>query len=78
MYGTEDAPEAIDALFRLGVRLIADFGRLLGICYEAANLLLFVVLHPLLTLWLAAALAATLAENRRLRRRRRADAPPTA
>jgi hypothetical protein len=40
-----------------------------GISYEAANILLFVVLHPLLTLALAAMLVSAWVRNRRLRRR---------
>lgn len=63
------ATSGLDRMFWECVALIVRFAEAAGISHEAANILLFVVLHPLLTLALAAMLVSAWARNRRLRRR---------
>lgn len=52
------SPSGLDRLFWECVVLIVQFAEAVGISYEAANILLFVVIHPLVTIALAAALAS--------------------
>lgn len=55
----------IDQLFWWCVRLLETGAALLGISYEALNIAVFVVLHPLVTLGL---LGVVLVQRRQLRR----------
>ena len=57
-----------DRLFWECVALIVRFAQATGLTYEAANILLFVVIHPLVTVALAALLVSAWSRNRRLRR----------
>lgn len=57
-----------DRLFWECVALIVRFAQATGLTYEAANILLFVVIHPLVTVALLVWLVAALRQNRRLRR----------
>lgn len=42
----------IDAVFRLCVVILVDIANLLGISYEALNIVLFVIIQPTLILYL--------------------------
>ena len=72
MYDTGEPLALMDALFWWCVEAIVAFAKLIGVSYEAANIILFVGSHPLLTLALLVWLVAALRQNRRLRRRRAA------
>lgn len=69
MYETGEPLALMDALFWWCVFAIVEFAKLIGVSYETANIILFVVIHPLLTLALLAWLVSAKMENRRLRRR---------
>ena len=69
MYETGEPLALMDALFWWCVFAIVEFAKLIGVSYETANIILFVVIHPLLTLALLVWLVAALRQNRRLRRR---------
>lgn len=69
MYDTGEPLALMDALFWWCVQAIVAFAKLIGVSYETANIILFVVIHPLLTLALLVWLVAALRQNRRLRRR---------
>ena len=66
MYDTGEPLALMDALFWWCVEAIVAFAKLIGVSYEAANIILFVVIHPLLTLALPVWLVAALRDNRRL------------
>ena len=42
--------EVIDFIFMVCVMLLVDLANVLGVSYEFINIIIFVVIHPLLTL----------------------------
>jgi hypothetical protein len=40
----------MDTLFNICVAIMVHLGHILGISYQAVNILLFVIIHPLITL----------------------------
>lgn len=59
-----------DAIFNFCVRILMDISHASGISYEAINIWLFIIIHPLITILFVILYIITLKRFRNLKKRR--------